>query len=384
MNRFISFVVCCSLFLTPEVTLAIGGQKQSALVCQKGAFPGVGLVIHQQPNAQNHSQGTFQVLPHSDRKLCVTARHCVDGPATNVTEVRIEGEVIPVRRIFIHPDPKCDLALFELERSAPVAEAALPQLPTVDLKSKAQWPLEGTVVGFGLSSSDDLNLALRAPTHTFKRSGSVQVLSEEFDYGKFKKKHFIARWNPAFGHTKVFTGAGDSGGPLIGGNTLLGVTIQGGPCVPDMKVSPYIGFISKTQHEKFIKDKATILDQFMWEGKAAIVYADPHDSKQVVKIYREGLVNKRDKIANTKMYNDIIKMIDEHSGLDRPGSYEFASKITGYIVDTLGPKIGFHQRSIFFDVTDPDCLGWMAVVYKNCGFNIDPFVSTPTTLASDA
>lgn len=349
--------------LVPSIVLAIAGQQQKEMACDEREHRGVGRVYTFESSGEGVEigRGTIQVLPSSDRKLCITAAHCVQS-GFHTTGVTVAGIFIWVQRIFTHPD--LDVAILELEESAPyIQESDLPSLPAKRYKrrssrrnsaedKKSQSPpasFTAELVGFGSSSSDGIHPGLlTSVSWKSKNKGYVNVTLRGSEY--------VSDWRLSPNESQVYAGPGDSGGPLLLENTLVGLTTSHKECFSWI----YAGFsrLTEQQHQQLVSADAKPLVKFSCDDVNVSVYDSDHDER--VKIYIEG---------NKYSYEDILSIITRESGLYKCSEIPPFRSIVDRVLQLSRDETRIVHTSYFVDITQ--CMYWIEGIYMQCGLSLN-------------
>lgn len=282
------------IFLTPSLH-AIGGFSQSDLVCAQDAYPGVGLLTVISLKAKTTYDGTVQLLPHSNGTLAITAKHtledCDNGPIT----VHFQNETIPVVEVFPHPSN--DIALLRLARSANISEDKLPQFPDLDflmkMSQKKSEPgfqsYEANIVGYGLSSEDHYHPGLLlGEDNLIKRTGKV-ILPKNLQI--YKQHMFLSLpWylKPKSLQSSCYTGPGDSGGPLLIDNRLIGIISTSSTNIGPT-LNKRIKFITPLEEKLLRLDGHKCFDSLFYSGFVFSLYFQKHkdDFSISVRVYND-------------------------------------------------------------------------------------------------
>ncbi len=358
LSTYLIFVM-----LVPFEVRAIAGQAQKEMMCDEREHRGVGRVytFHARDDETEIGRGTIQVLPSSNRKLCITAAHCVTS-GFHTTGVTVGGIFIWVQRIFTHPD--LDVAILELEESVPyLQESDLPILPprknkwrtarrTSEEDKKSQESssiLTAEVVGFGSSSSDGIHPGLlTSVSWKSKNKGNVNVTLRGSEY--------VSDWRLSQDERQVYAGPGDSGGPLLLGNTLMGLTTSHKECFSWI----YAAFspLTKRQHRRLVKADKKPLVKFSCNDVNVFVYDGENDEN--VKIYIDG-----DKYS----FQDILTIITRESGLYKCSEIPPFQSIVDRVLHLSRDETRIVHTSYFVDIAQ--CMGWIEGIYTECGLSIN-------------
>lgn len=332
------------LLLSIGVLSAVGGQSQDDLECDAREHKGVGVVRVQIPGFATGQMGTFQILPQSQGRLCLTAAHVLEDDCEVFVEM---GDVsLKVEQSFKHPT--LDVAILKIASAFPnVFEADLPQLP-VHMNWHSKDPLIAEFVGFGCSSGDDSTHYGQVKTlHGKKRKGCVAV--------KIQGKTFASWWRPYDHSLYSYAAAGDSGGPLINDNTLIGITMSTSHNAE--MLMGHMALIDSAEHMRLQESSTPCIAVLNYFGHdAAFAYGDVVNSK--VKVFINTDIPDVEKVIEFKALGLYI-----HNELAltcvtfKPNGFQFAQKIIDYLLSCFGSSSGFERKSVFQSL-EP-CLPWI-------------------------
>jgi len=332
------------LLLSIGVLYAVGGQSQDDLECGAREHKGVGVVRVQIPGLATGQMGTFQVLPQSQGRLCLTAAHVLEDDCEVFVEM---GDVsFKVQQVFKHPT--LDVAILKIASAFPnVFEADLPSLPLhIDWHSKT--PLIAEFGGFGCSSGDDSTHYGQVKTlHGQKRKGCAAV--------KMQGKTFASWWRPYDHGPYAYAAAGDSGGPLIHENSLIGITMSTSHNT-EMLVK-HMALIDSAEHFRLQGLNTPLIAILNYFGHdAAFAYGDVANSK--VKIFINTDIPDVEKVIEFKALGLYIhNEVAQTCATSKPSGFYFAQKIIDYLLSCFGSSSGFERKSVFQSL-EP-CLPWI-------------------------
>lgn len=357
-------------FFLPASVFAVGGLKESEIICDPDAYPGVGLLRSKVDGSCNY--GTAQLLPHSNGLLAITAKHCVEDYEHARISIQFGKRRIKVVEVFPHRFEKNDIALLRLEKSPGITDDLLPQFPNMSFLEKRYDQghltvgMEGTVVGFGDISKDDYHPALLFENEEHKKTAGTVKFPPEVKYFTEREIstlpwHFSESGAPT--HT-VFAGNGDSGGPLIVDGILAGIIVTSHNNLEE-QLYDRLSFIDTKREAEIKSQNIEPTSTTLIYGTTFVIYVISTEDDFTIEVALRPEMS-----ANEIDIRKAKKLFSEHLTLGEPWDAVNSPQLMTQILNCV------KNCSIFEDAALTDgylnvylSMNFIKNVYERCGFD---------------